>query len=57
MVQFNLRLQDDADEKIKFIAETSQRSKNKQIEFIVDQFIKDYEKIHGDIKKNQINKK
>jgi len=49
MVQFNLRLQDDTDAKLKVMAETQQRSKNKQIEFIINQFIKDYEKINGKI--------
>jgi len=49
MVQFNLRIQDIQDEKIKYIANNQQRSKNKQIEFILNQFIQDFEKVNGRI--------
>lgn len=50
MVTFNLRLKDDQDEKLKIIAEKQERSKNKQIEYILKKFISDYEKVNGDIK-------
>ena len=46
---FNLRLDDETHDKIKFIAEKQSRSQNKQVEFIIKQFISDYEKINGNI--------
>ncbi len=51
---FNLRLQDITDYKIKFIAKKENRSKNKQIEYILNEFIIKYEEIHGIIKNNEI---
>lgn len=49
MATFNLRLKDEQDEKLKYIANKQERSKNKQIEFILNQFIAEYEKINGKI--------
>lgn len=46
---FNLRISDDVDYKIKHIAKLEQRSKNKQIEFILLKFIEIYEDEHGKI--------
>ena len=46
---FNLRLQDELDYKIKYIAKNEQRSKNKEIEFILTEYIKKYEAINGKI--------
>ena len=40
---FNLRLSDELDYKIKAIAKKEQRSKNKQIEYILQEYVKDYE--------------
>lgn len=44
-----LRLKDKPAEKIKKIAELNHRSFNGQIEFIIDMYIKDYEKVNGEI--------
>ena len=49
MVSLNLRLSDKTHEKISKIAEQQNRSLNKQIVHVVEQFIKDYEKINGKI--------
>lgn len=44
-----LRIKDTNFKKIKIIAEEQGRSTNGQICFIIEQFIKDYEKINGKI--------
>ena len=44
-----LRIKDETAEKIKFIAEEKERSFNGQIEYILKQYIKDYERINGKI--------
>lgn len=49
MVSFNLRLDDKTHAKVTKIAELQNRSLNKQVVHIVEQFIKDYEKINGQI--------
>ena len=46
---FNLRLSDELDYKIKIIAKNEQRSKNKQIEYILQEYVKDYENKNGKI--------
>ena len=46
---FTLRLQEDNFNKIKFIAEKNKRSIAMQIEYLVEQFIDQYEKEHGKI--------
>ncbi len=46
---FNLRLSDEVDYKIKKIAQLEQRSKNKEIEFILIEYIKKYEMNNGKI--------
>ena len=46
---FNLRLSDELDYKVKEIAKKEQRSKNKQIEYILQEFVKDYESKNGKI--------
>ena len=46
---FNLRLSDELDYKIKAIAQNEQRSKNKQIEYILQEYVKDYEAKNGTI--------
>lgn len=51
---FNLRIDDITDYKIKKIAEEEQRSKNKQIEYILQEFIKEYENKKGIIKTDNI---
>jgi hypothetical protein len=49
IIQTQLRIQENSYQKLKIIAEEQGRSANKQICFILDQFIKDYEKINGKI--------
>lgn len=55
MAVFSLRLKDPEYEKIKTIAEIQGRSINKQIEQIVYQYIKDYEKINGRVKEKEVS--
>lgn len=49
MGTFNLRLEDEMHKKLQEIANQQSRSQNKQVEFIVKQFIEGYEKINGKI--------
>lgn len=51
--QFTLRMQEENFLKIKHIAETEKRSIAMQIEFLVEQCIKDYEKANGKITINE----
>ena len=44
---FTLRLEQENFEKIKFIADKNKRSIAKQIEYLIEQNIKDYETKHG----------
>ena len=44
-----LRIDDDVLEKITFIAKGKRRSINSQIEYLLDQFIKEYETKNGKI--------
>ncbi len=47
--QFTLRLQDENFDKIKYLADKNKRSIAMQIEFLIEQYIEDYEKQHGQI--------
>lgn len=47
---FNLRISDELDYKIKIIAKNEQRSKNKEIEYILQEYVKKYEINNGKIK-------
>ena len=49
---FNLRLPDELDYKIKKIAKLEHRSKNKEIEFILEEYVKKYEVNNGIIEIN-----
>ncbi len=49
---FSLRISEELLEKIKFIAASNKRSANKEIEFILENAVKDYEKINGEISLN-----
>ncbi|MDD3016675.1 MAG: toxin-antitoxin system HicB family antitoxin [Lactococcus chungangensis] len=49
MGTFSLRLTDSKHEKLKIIAENQGRSLNKQIEYVLYQYVTDYEKINGKI--------
>lgn len=48
--QFTLRLRDDNFEKIRIIAERSKRSIAMQIEYVLEEFIREYEQQHGPIR-------
>ena len=49
MVVFSLRVKEKAYEQIKSIAKKQARSLNKQIEFILYQYLTDYERVNGKI--------
>ena len=49
-VFFNLKIDEETNEILVKIAKLENRSKNKQIEYILKKFIEDYIKEHGDIK-------
>lgn len=46
---FNLRISDELDHKIKKLSKIEQRSKNKQIEYILQKYVKEYEQENGEI--------
>ena len=46
---FTLRLEEENFEKIKFIADRNKRSIAKQIEYLIEQHINEYETEHGAI--------
>ena len=48
-ISLNIRLNDDFHAKIKHISEVEYRSLNNQIEFILQKYIKEYEKENGEI--------
>ena len=54
-VFFNLRIDDTLNEKLIKIAEEEGRSKNKQIEYILKEYVKNYERNTGEITINQTN--
>lgn len=47
---FSLRVSEELIEKVKTLAKTNKRSTNKEIEFILESYIKNYEDINGKIK-------
>lgn len=49
MVNYALRLEEKSYQKVKSIAKKQARSVNKQIEFIITQFLADYERVNGKI--------
>jgi len=48
-ISLNIRLNDDFHAKIKHISEVEYRFLNNQIEFILQKYIKEYEKDNGEI--------
>ncbi len=54
-VFFNLRIDEDLNERLIKIAEEEGRSKNKQIEYILKQYVRQYEQSNGAISINQSN--
>ena len=55
MYQTQLRLKETTAEKLKFIADQQCRSMNQQVEFIILQFIADFEKVNGSISTSPAN--
>ncbi len=49
MANFGIRISDKTHQKIKFIAKQQDRSLNKQIEYVLKQFINNYEQVNGKI--------
>ncbi|WAM32759.1 hypothetical protein [Caldicellulosiruptor naganoensis] len=47
--QFTLRLDEDNFLKIRYIAQQNKRSTANQIEFLIEQYIKEWEKTYGEI--------
>ena len=47
---FSLRISEELMGKIKYIANKNKRSANKEIEFILEEAVKNYEKENGEIK-------
>ena len=47
---FSLRVSEELLDKIKSIAAANKRSANKEIEFVLEQYVREYESIHGEIK-------
>ncbi len=54
-VFFNLRIDETLNEKLIKISEEEGRSKNKQIEYILKQYVKQYEQSNGTVSANQSN--
>ena len=46
---FSLRISENLLDKIKYLAEANKRSANKEIEFILENYIKEFEKANGEI--------
>lgn len=51
---FSLRVSDELLAKIKAIANINKRSANKEIEFVLECYVKDFEKKHGKIEIEEI---
>ena len=46
---FSLRVSEDLLAKIKHIASVNKRSANKEMEFVLEQYVREYEAAHGEI--------
>lgn len=44
---FSLRVSEELLDKIKYIAAQNKRSANKEIEFVLEQYVRQYEQTHG----------
>lgn len=49
-IRFTLRVEESILDRLKLIADKSHRSVNAQIEYVLEQFIQEYEKEKGSIK-------
>lgn len=52
-IYFNLRISEEMSDKLTIIAQQEERSKNKQIEYILKKYIQQYEAENGTIEVNQ----
>lgn len=50
IVSSNLRVEEQSWEKLKVIAKNNKRSINKEIEYLIEKVILEYEEKHGEIK-------
>lgn len=50
---FNLRISEELNEKIKLLAKKEKRSKNQEIEYILEEYVKKYESENAPIQINQ----
>mgnify|MGYP003366593357 FL=1 len=48
-IYYTLRINETLHDKLKYIAKEEMRSFNSELEYIMKQYIKDYEKKHGEI--------
>lgn len=55
IINFNLRISDDLNEKLIKIAEKEGRSKNKQIEYILKEYVNNYDERNAKINISQNN--
>ena len=46
---FSLRISEELIGKVKVMAEINKRSANKELEFVVEKYVKEYESKHGEI--------
>lgn len=53
IIYFNLRISEEMNDKLTAIAKLEDRSKNKQIEYILKKYIQQYEAENGTIEINQ----
>lgn len=44
---FSLRVSEELLDKIKYIAAQNKRSANKEIEFVLEQYVREYDRQHG----------
>ncbi len=54
---FSLRISEEMHYKLRVIAEAHKRSENKEIEFVLEEYIKQYEKEHGIIPEEPMNER
>lgn len=52
IVSSNIRVEEESWYKLRIIASNNKRSINKEIEYLIDQRIKEYEEKHGEIEIN-----
>ena len=50
---FSLRVSEELLEKIKYIASKNKRSANKEIEFVLEKYVDNYERNNGEIETEQ----